>query len=195
MLKGVEGANLSQIVKPAFDMGIALWFGYDGSFQGFTITPGAGLGADIGGVVYATIAVQDDPNVNCDGTPIRGSPVTPSGNAISAPFGRKPQIYIQDSHYSGTNGNCVSRHQKVPGGAKNRNFTRICLTNSTGNPKSLNYNVCGVNPLNTVRRGDQSWANFPSNMHLTFAFADRRQTVKRDAMNLSAYAGDIVTFQ
>ena len=195
VLKGVEGAKISDIMKPGFDIGVTLWFGYDGSFQGFTVTFGVGAGADVGGVVYATTAVQDDPDVNCDGTPVKGSPVAPPATVISAPFGRTPPVKIQDIRYSGVFGDGVIRHQKIPGGANNRNLTRICLTNSTGNPKSLNYTVRGVNPLNATRRGDQSCANFPSNMRLTFAFADRRQTVKPAAMTLSAYAGDIVTFE
>lgn len=195
VLKGVEGAKISDILKPGFDIGVTLWFGYDGSLQGFTMTFGVGAGADVGGVVFATTGVQDDPNVNCDGTPVNGSPVTPPVNVISAPFGGTLPVYIQEIRYSGAYGDGVIRHQKIPGGAKNRNFTRVCLTNSTGNPKSLNYTVRGVNPLNAAGRGDQSCANFPSNMRLTFGFVDRRQTVKPDAMNLSAYAGDIVSFE
>ncbi|WP_230970438.1 hypothetical protein [Nitrogeniibacter aestuarii] len=68
-LKGVEGARLSDMVKPGWDVGVTLWFGNDNVFQGFTLTPSVGAGADLGGVVWATTSVQDDPDVACDGTP------------------------------------------------------------------------------------------------------------------------------
>lgn len=63
VLKGVEGARLSDIVKPGWDVGVTLWSGNDNVFQGFTLTPSAGAGADLGGVVWATTAVKDDPDV------------------------------------------------------------------------------------------------------------------------------------
>jgi hypothetical protein len=51
---------------PSF--GIALWFDYRNTFQGFTLTPGFGVGADFVSVlVYATTAVDGDETVQCDG--------------------------------------------------------------------------------------------------------------------------------
>lgn len=51
-------------------LGVGLWFDYENVFQGFTITPGFGIGADFGGVVYAGTAVDGDETVTCDGSPV-----------------------------------------------------------------------------------------------------------------------------
>lgn len=58
---------------------IGLWFSYPDKndpeshdeFQGFTITPGYGVGADFLGLTYATTAVDGDETVQCDGSPKR----------------------------------------------------------------------------------------------------------------------------
>ena len=54
-------------LKKGPSLGIGLWFNYSNVFQGFTITPGFGIGADFGGVVKAATAVEDDSSVECDG--------------------------------------------------------------------------------------------------------------------------------
>ncbi|MCA9472257.1 MAG: hypothetical protein MRJ96_15740 [Nitrospirales bacterium] len=70
---GVDDLALAYVgaasLKKGPSLGIGLWFNYDNVFQGFTITPGFGVGADFGGVVKAGTAVQDDPSVECDGRP------------------------------------------------------------------------------------------------------------------------------
>jgi hypothetical protein len=53
--------------EPSFTVG--LWFDYENVFQGFTFTPAVGVGTNLGGVVYATTAVDGDDTVECDGSP------------------------------------------------------------------------------------------------------------------------------
>ncbi len=58
---------------------VGLWFSYPNKndpnsrdeFQGFTITPGYGVGADFVGLNYATTAVDGDDTVTCDGRPAK----------------------------------------------------------------------------------------------------------------------------
>ena len=188
-LKGVEGAKLGDMAKPGFDVGVALWFDYDNVFQGFSLTPNLGAGADVGGVVKATTSVQDDPRVNCDGTPARGG-VTPRPVVVQPSGGQL--TYIQDIRV----GRNVLRHSRIIGGASSRAVTRVCLRNRTNRGKQLQYRVNGVNPLNAATPGSQSCANFPSSMRLNYAYVDvGGPAVKNDAMNLSGYAGDIVVFE
>ena len=52
---------------PSFTVG--LWFDYNNVFQGFTLTPSVGVGANLGGVVFATTAVDGDDTIQCDGSP------------------------------------------------------------------------------------------------------------------------------
>jgi hypothetical protein len=56
-------------LKKGPSIGIGLWFDYDQVFQGFTISPGFGVGADFGGVVFAGTAVDGDESIGCDGRP------------------------------------------------------------------------------------------------------------------------------
>jgi len=98
--------------------------------------------------------------------------------------------FIQDIRM----GHSVVRHSKVTGGARNRATTRICLRNLTGRAKSLEYQFGHINPLRAKGQGTESCANFPSNRRLNFAWTDNRRVLKKDGMNLSAYAGDIVIF-
>ena len=166
-------------LKKGPSLGIGLWFGYDNVFQGFTITPGFGIGADFGGLVRGTTAVQDDPSVGCDGSPI------PSPKPLG------PKTPIQQIGYAGG----VIQHSKVVGKAPRPNLVRICLENHTGQPKSLTHDVAGINPLTAPTNGSRSCANFASNLRLTFSFVDRGTVKKHDAMSLQRYAGDIVVFE
>ncbi|MDH3665110.1 MAG: hypothetical protein OEU92_34695, partial [Alphaproteobacteria bacterium] len=88
------GGELSELVKPGFDFGVTLWFDYNNVFQGFTMTPGIGAGADFGGLVKAGTIVEDDPSVNCDGSSKApgGAPATSvSGPAAAFPGGSAPE--------------------------------------------------------------------------------------------------------
>lgn len=57
-------------LKKGASISVGLWFNYDNIFQGFTITPNFGVGADFGGLVKATTAVEGDDSVGCDGRSI-----------------------------------------------------------------------------------------------------------------------------
>lgn len=281
--------DLKDMAAKGPDLGIALWFGYDDVFQGFTITPGFAAGIDFGGVAYAGTVVQDDPRVNCDGTaksggtpppivapapaPVAGGGVTlyqhcdfqgykvqlPQGryslaalrrlglrndDISSIRVGRGSAIaifehdgfrgrrlnfrgdvrclvdhqfndvlssavveigaaapppssgapkFIQTIRYRSSGNRGAVQHSKVDGGAR-PGITRICLVNRTQRHKLITHGVGGINPLRAPP-GGRSCANFSSRIRLNFGFQDFRTVVKRDAMNLSAYAGDIVTFE
>jgi len=102
VLKGVEGAKLSDMAKKGPDVGIALWFDYDELFQGFTLTPGLGVGADFGGLVKAGTVVEDDPTVNCDGSPRTTTRAAPrSQNASQTAAAHGAVTFYQDCGYQG----------------------------------------------------------------------------------------------
>lgn len=171
-------------LKKGPSLGIGLWFNYNKPpvFQGFTITPGFGIGADFGGVVKAATAVQDDPSVECDGRS------KPSPNP-SANIG--PKTFIQKIDYGGG----FLNHQKVVNKAPRPDLVRICLENYTGQPKAITHAVRGINPLTAPSNGSRSCANFSAKLRLHFSFVDRGVVKKRDVMSLSHYAGDIVVFE
>lgn len=196
LLKGSEGASVASMAKAGPDMGVAMWFGYDNVFQGFTLTPGVSAGIDFGGISWATTAVKDDPSVDCKGNPENGNTVAPppSNGLIPPPF-LQHRTFIQDIKYSAGSRSGTVRHWKVDGGAKNSSITRVCLVNETNNPKVLAHHVRGVNNMSAPDKGSQSCANLSSSMRFVFQFTDRGTNVRSDAMNLSAYAGDIVIFQ
>jgi hypothetical protein len=166
-------------LKKGPSLGIGLWFDYDNVFQGFTITPGFGVGADFGGVVKATTAVENDASVGCDGARLPGL----------ASLG--PRTHIQQIRYDGGE----IRHQKVIGKAPRPDLVRICLENYTGQPKQITHRVAGINPLTAPTNGSRSCANFSASVRLNFAFVDRGIVRKRDVMSLGHYAGDIVVFE
>ncbi|MEM9725419.1 MAG: hypothetical protein AAF909_08155 [Pseudomonadota bacterium] len=174
-------ADLKQAFKPGLDVGVALWFDYRNVFQGFTITPNVGAGVDFGGLVKAGTLVDGDPNVNCDGSPKR-----------AADRGRRPapETLVQTLRHGGG----MIRHTKIDGGASSQGVTRVCLRNRTTRQKSLRYQFGRINPLIVPPRGRMSCANFPSNRRLNFNWVDNGRVVKRDGMNLGAYAGDVVIF-
>jgi hypothetical protein len=68
---GVDDLIKLAAKKPSLGKGvnftIGLWFDYANVFQGFTLTPGLGVGANYGGLVYATTAVDGDDTLQCDG--------------------------------------------------------------------------------------------------------------------------------
>jgi hypothetical protein len=78
---GLDDIALGLAKKNPFGKGasvaVGLWFSYPNKndpnsrdeFQGFTITPGYGVGADFVGLNYATTAVDGDDTVTCDGRP------------------------------------------------------------------------------------------------------------------------------
>lgn len=181
LVKAYAGAS---DLKKGPSIGVGLWFNYDNVFQGFTITPGFGVGADFGGLIKASTAIQNEDDTGCD-----GRPVTSPAPASKAVFGTK--THIQDITYSGG----AIRHQRVAQQAARRDVVRICLENHTSQSKSLTHNVAGVNPLVAPTRGSQSCANFSSNLRLNLAFVDRGVVKRRDAMTLRRYAGDIVVFE
>ncbi len=81
-------------VKGGPSLGIGLWFNYSKPpvFQGFTITPEFGIGADFGGVVKAATAVENDPDVECDGRPTVSSSRRPNAAVpkLGSKLGAKP---------------------------------------------------------------------------------------------------------
>jgi hypothetical protein len=166
-------------LKKGPSLAIALWFDYSNVFQGFTITPGVGVGADFGGVVKSTTAVQNDASVGCDGRPL----------PKLAPLGSRTRI--QQITYDGGS----IQHQKVSGKAPRPDLVRICLENYTGQPKEIRYEVAGVNTLSAPTNGSRSCANFSTSLRLNFAFVDRGAVKTRDVMTLQHYAGDIVVFE
>jgi hypothetical protein len=131
-------------------------------------------------VVKAATAVEGDDTVDCDGRPLR----------TAAPAGAT-RIHIQDIHFPGG----VVRHYKRAGNGRGLQVARVCLANLTFSPKQTTHRVPNINPLSTPTAGSSSCANFPSNMRLNFAFADRGAVKKTDAMNLSAHAGQTVEFE
>jgi hypothetical protein len=168
-------------LKKGPSLGIGLWFDYRNVFQGFTITPGFGVGADFGGVVKAATAVEGDDSVDCDGRPLRTAAAAPGA----------ARIFVQDIRFPGG----VVRHYKRAGNGRGTQVARVCLTNRTATPKQITHRVPAINPLSTPTSGSSSCANFPSNMRLNFAFADRGAAKKTDVMTLSAYAGQTVEFE
>ncbi len=78
---GLDDLGAALLKKNPFGKGpgiaLGLWFSYpdkndpnsQDEFQGFTLTPGYGVGADFVGLNYATTAVDGDETVNCDGSP------------------------------------------------------------------------------------------------------------------------------
>ena len=78
---GLDDLGAALLKKNPFGKGpgiaLGLWFSYPDKndpnshdeFQGFTLTPGYGVGADFVGLNYATTAVDGDETVNCDGSP------------------------------------------------------------------------------------------------------------------------------
>lgn len=175
-------ADLKRAFKPGLDVGITLWFGHNRTFQGFTITPSVGAGVDFGGLVKAGTLVQDDPNVNCDGKP--------KNQSVSAQKSPTTPKFIQNIRM----GRGLVRHTEVPGGARKKSITRVCLKNQTSRLKGLNYDFGRINPLKAAPKGGVSCANFPSNRRLNFHWVDNGRVVKKDGMSLAAYAGDTVIF-
>lgn len=176
-------------LKKGPSIGIGLWFDYDQVFQGFTISPGFGVGGDFGGVVFAGTAVDGDDSIGCDGRP-KENPTS-----ATAPGKAGQTIYIQRINYTGVYGSGFLSHSRIKNGAPNKNITRICLVNHTGQPKSIAHQVPGINHLRTAGKGGRSCANFPANVRLNYAYVDREVSVKTDGMNLDYYAGDIVLFE
>lgn len=172
-------------------LGIGLWFNYDNVFQGFTITPGFGIGADFGGVVKAATAVEDDPSVECDGRPKAVSSRVPNAAIPKPSPNLGPKTFIQKIDYGGG----FLNHQKVVNKAPRPDLVRICLENYTGQPKAITHAVRGINPLTAPSSGSRSCANFSAKLRLHFSFVDRGMVKKRDVMSLSHYAGDIVVFE
>jgi hypothetical protein len=166
-------------LKKGPSIGVGLWFDYSNVFQGFTISPGFGVGADFGGVVRASTAVENDATVTCDGSPT--PKLTPLG----------PKTHVQQITYDGGS----IRHQKVVRKAPRPDLVRICLENHTGQPKEIIYEVAGINTLSAPTNGSRSCANFSTNLRLNFAFVDRGVIKKHDVMSLKHYAGDIVVFE
>lgn len=74
-------------------LGIGLWFNYDNVFQGFTITPGFGIGVDFGGVVKAATTVEDDPSVECDGRPKTVSSLRPKAASPKSGSNLAPKTF------------------------------------------------------------------------------------------------------
>ena len=195
-------------LKKGPSLGIGLWFNYNNVFQGFTITPGFGIGADFGGVVKAGTAVEDDPSVECDGRPKPGSKRRFKG-AIQAPtptpdfkghlkrpnpnpsLNPSPKTLIQEINYGGG----IIRQHKVSKKAPRPGLVKICLKNLTGQPKAITHGVSGIKPLKASKKGSRSCANFSAKLRLHFSFVDRGRIKKRDVMSLSQYAGDIVVFK
>ncbi|MEW7987811.1 MAG: hypothetical protein AB2777_22495 [Candidatus Thiodiazotropha endolucinida] len=80
---GLDDIALAAAKKNPFGKGanvaVGLWFSYpdeddpnsQDKFQGFTITPGFGVGADFAGLIYTTTAIDGDETVTCDGRPAR----------------------------------------------------------------------------------------------------------------------------
>ena len=56
-------------LEKGLSLTVGLWFDYDNVFQGFTFTPAVGVGANLGGIVYASTAVDGDDTIQCDGSP------------------------------------------------------------------------------------------------------------------------------
>jgi hypothetical protein len=168
-------------LKKGPSIGVGLWFDYHNVFQGFTITPGFGVGADFGGLIKATTAVEGDPTVGCDGRPVQPG--------TSGSLG--PKTHIQQITYAGG----VIAHGTVANGAPRPDLVRVCLENSTGYAKSITHNVRGVNPLVAPTNGSKSCANFSASLRLNLAFVDRGVVKRRDAMSLQRYAGDTVVFE
>ena len=187
-------------------LGIGLWFNYSKPpvFQGFTISPGFGIGVDFGGVVKAGTAVEDDPSVECDGRPKAvssrrpnaavpqlGSKLGPKQPHSKSGSKRLTKTFIQDINYGGG----IIRQQKVSKEGLRPGLVRICLTNLTGQPKAITHGVSGINPLTAPTYKSGSCANFSAKLRLHISFVDRGGIKKRDAMSLSQYAGDIVVFE
>jgi len=70
-------------LKKGVSIAVGLWFNYENEFQGFTISPSFGVGADFGGLVKATTAVEGDDSVECDGRPKATISTSSSGNGVS----------------------------------------------------------------------------------------------------------------
>lgn len=109
------------------------------------------------------------------------------------------QTFVQDIHYQapvvlgGGTGRLI-RHFRVDGGSGNPAITRVCMLNKTLHAKTLEHQVSGVGKLIAAGKDAESCANFAAATRLELRFRDRGSTVRSDAMNLSAYAGDIVRF-
>ena len=67
--KKAKKAKKGKQGKASASLTVGLWFDYQNVFQGFTLTPSVGVGTNLGGVVYATTAVDGDDTVQCDGSP------------------------------------------------------------------------------------------------------------------------------
>ena len=59
-------------MKKGPSLGVALWFDYNNVFLGFTITPGFGVGADFGGVIYAGYGVVGQTLTIGEGVTLQG---------------------------------------------------------------------------------------------------------------------------
>ncbi len=186
-------------LKKGPSLGIGLWFDYNKPpvFQGFTITPGFGIGADFGGVVKAATAVQDDASVECDGRPKAGLNRRPNAtmqqeSAIpksSSSIGTK--TFIQQIQFKGG----LIRQHKVVKKAPRPDVVRIGLEDHTEQPTAVTHGIYGINPLTARTNGSLSCANFSARLRLPFQFVDRGIVKKKDVMSLKYFAGDIVVFE
>lgn len=180
-------------VKKAFkatggSFNVGLWFDYADRFQGFTITPGVGVGLDFGGVLYASTAVEDDPDATCEGGAVNPPPAPPPAVTVDNALHLGQRRHVQNIAL----GSGHIRHERIdtilPAGR-----ARVCLINSTRRVKALTHAVAGINPL-VARPGKSSCATFSSTIRLNFNFVDDGRVIKKDGMNMGYYDRDIVVF-
>ncbi len=192
---GVDDIALAlakKISKGGPSLGIGLWFNYSKPpvFQGFTITPGFGIGVDFGGVIKAGTAVEDDPTVECDGRPT-GSNLGPKTAILKPRLKLAQKTILQKIDY----GSGFLRQQKVSKKAPQSDLVRICLENYTEQPKAITHGIPGIHPLTTMTKGSRSCANFSANLRLPMKFIDRGMVKKQDVMSLQYFKGDMVIFE
>jgi hypothetical protein len=120
----------------------------------------------------------------CFKTGAEGSPPAPVSG---------PQLVNGNYGYNGRFGPGYMRHFKTEN-VQSEAYTRVCLINNTGQPKTLRLNAPGVGLMQAPRNGSKSCATMPSSLRVHMKFSDRGHVVKEDSMTLSAYKGDIVTF-
>ena len=116
-------------------LAIGLWFDYNNVFQGFTITPGFGVGVDFGGVVYAGTAVDGDESVGCDGRPVTVAQTPSAAFRASSNAPRTARRVASTQRLS----SCPSNAQSLRG-------QRTAVTCSCSAAQTRSGKVWGTNP-------------------------------------------------
>lgn len=166
-------------VGPSFN--VALCFNDDHVYQGMTLTPGAALGIDFGGVMYAGTVADGDRTLQCDGTP---------HTLVSAANQIAPEP-VQEIALTG--GKIV--HGRIDDTFLTQDEAAVGVLTPTGSTKSLLFKGAhaGV-ALHAVPGRGAVCHTFPSVDRVNFDLLDGDTVVKTDAMSMGFYAGDVVVF-